>query len=118
MTVENVWWHGDRPVFAFEGVDSMTDAEPLVGQLVCVPVAERVALEPGEVFYGDLIGCNVFQGERKLGVVGDYQETGGPLLLEMGPHLIPFVPAICVKVDTAAKRIDVELPDGFLEINA
>lgn len=118
MTVECVWWHGDHPVFAFEGVHSISEAEGLAGQLVCVPVEDRIALEPGEVFYGDLIGCEVFDtGGLRLGVVDDYQETGGPVLLEIGKHLIPFVPAICVTVDTAARRIEVDLPEGFLEMN-
>jgi 16S rRNA processing protein RimM len=118
MEVESVWWHGDRPVFVFSDIHSIDDAKPLADQLVCVPQEERIALEPGEVFYGDLIGCEVFDATgNRLGQIDDYQETGGPLLLAMGPHLIPFVPAICAKVDTAAKRIEVNLPDGFLEMN-
>jgi len=119
IAVESVWWHGDHPVFAFHDIHSISDAEALSNQLVCVPLAERIELEPGEVFYGDLVGCEVFdQAGTRLGQIDDYQETGGPLLLEMGPHLIPFVPEICVKVDTADKRIEVKLPDGFLELNA
>jgi 16S rRNA processing protein RimM len=100
------------------GVQTISEAEPYSNQLVCVPMEERIELEPGEVFYGELIGCEVFQDGVKLGTVDDYQETAGPVLLEMGPHLIPFVPAICVHVDTAAKRMEVKLPEGFLELNA
>jgi ribosomal 30S subunit maturation factor RimM len=29
--VEEVWWHGGRPVFKFVGIDSMSDAEVKVG---------------------------------------------------------------------------------------
>ena len=118
--VKSVWWHGDHPIFAFAGIQSMTDAEPLAGQLVSVPLKERVALEPGEVFYGDLIGCDVIDLKtgQSIGQVDDYQESAGPVLLEVGRHILPFVPAFCVKVDTVARRIEVALPDGFLEMNA
>lgn len=118
--VESVWWHGDTPVFAFTGVQSISEAEKIAGQWVSVPLAERVELEADEVFYGELIGCQVFDRKttQLIGVVDDYQESAGPILLSVGPHLIPFVSAFCVQVDTAAKRIDVELPEGFLELNA
>jgi 16S rRNA processing protein RimM len=120
LAVESVWWHGDHPVFAFTGVESISDAEAFSNQIVCVALAERITLAEGEVFYGDLIGCEVFDTHsgQRLGQITDYQETAGPLLLEMGPHLIPFVPALCPKVDTAAKRIEVDLPEGFLDMNA
>jgi 16S rRNA processing protein RimM len=118
--VESVWWHGDVPVFAFAGIQSISDAERIAGQWVSVPLAERVELEPDEVFYGDLIGCQVVDRKtgQLIGVVDDYQESAGPILLNVGPHVIPFVGAYCVVVDLAAKRIEVELPEGFLELNA
>ena len=48
VEVERVWWHQDRPVFKFVGVDSISDAEAVGKQDVCVPKSERVALEPGD----------------------------------------------------------------------
>lgn len=115
--VERVWFHQDRPIFKFTGIDSISDAEALGKQDVCVPKAERIELEPGEVFYSDLVGCEVFERGTSLGRVADYLETGGgPILLEVGALLIPFVPAICVKVDLEAKRIEVELPEGLKEL--
>jgi len=120
MAVEQVWWHKNAPVFVFTGIDSINAAEPLAGELACVPVAERIVLEPGEVFYGDLIGCEVFDrpSGRSLGRVTDYTDTGAQVLLEVGKHSIPFVPALCVLVDIPGRRIETELPGGFLELNA
>ena len=116
VEVERVWWHQDRPVFKFVGVDSISDAEAVGKQDVCVPKSERVALEPGEYFYSDLVGCEVFEHGVALGRVTDYLETGGPILLEVGELLIPFVPAICVAVDLESKPIDVQLPEGLKEL--
>ena len=116
LEVERVWWHQDRPIFKFAGINSISDAETIGKQDVCVPRSERIELPPGEYFYSDLVGCEVFEHGVSLGRVDDYLETGGPILLEVGQLLIPFVPAICVHVQVDAKRIDVELPEGLKEL--
>ena len=117
ITVERVWWHGDKPIFKFVGVDSMTDAEPLGGQEVTIDRAERIQLPEGEYFFSDLVGCELFENGESLGLVDGYLETGGPLLLESGSLMIPFVPEICHTVDVEKKRIDVTLPDGLRDLN-
>lgn len=104
-------------VFKFRGVDSITDAERLRGAEVQVPVSERVALEADEYFHSDLIGCEVRErgSGRLVGRVTDFEEYGGPPLLEIdgGRMLIPFVKAICVEIRPEVKRIEVELPEGL-----
>ena len=117
ITVEAVWWHAGQPVFKFEGIDTMTDAEPLVGQQVTIDRSERVPLADGQYYFSDLVGCEVFENGESLGVVDDYLETGGQLLLEIGSLMIPFVPAICHTVDVDRKRIDVTLPEGLRDLN-
>ncbi len=117
LTVERVWWHQDKPIFKFAGIDTMTDAEPLGGQEVTIDPSERIPLAEGEYYYSDLVGCELFENGESLGVVDSYLETGGPLLLEVGPMMVPFVPEICHAVDTANKRIDVTLPEGLRDLN-
>lgn len=117
LSVERVWWHGDKPIFKFVGVDSMTDAEPLGSQEVTIDRAERIRLPEGEYFFSDLVGCELFENGESLGLVDGYLETGGPLLLESGNLMIPFVPEICHTVDVEKKRIDVTLPEGLRDLN-
>jgi ribosomal 30S subunit maturation factor RimM len=60
-----------------------------------------------------------------LGTVRDVQVPGeefrGTPLLEVetsqGDILIPLAVDICTKIDTAARRIDVILPDGLRDLN-
>jgi 16S rRNA processing protein RimM len=115
--VESVWEHAGGLVFKLAGVDSMNDAEKLRGAEVQVPAAERVELESGEYFHSDLIGCEVRERVtgRVVGKVTDFQEYGGPPLLEVdgGRLLIPFVKAICVDIRPAEKLILTELPEGL-----
>jgi 16S rRNA processing protein RimM len=121
--VESVREHARAWVFKFRGVDTISDAEPLEHSEVRLPFAERLAVEEGEHYVSDLVGCEV--KERKtgslVGVVTGWQEAGGAGLLEIGEGddrlLVPFARSICVEVDTRAKRILVDLPEGLKDLN-
>ena len=118
--VEEIWFHNGTLIFKFRGIDSISGAEPLTGSEVRIPMADRAPLEEGEYFQSELIGCDVFDhhtGER-IGSVTDWQDGGGAGILVVNRQLmIPFARAICVEIDTAAKRIAVELPSGLKELN-
>ena len=117
---------GGQAIFHFEGSDSISDAEKLVGLEVQVPLAERVALPAGNYFVTDLIGCEIVERDgAAIGRVRDVQFTGEaipgtPNLVvdsSRGELLIPLAQEICVKIDTCAQRIEVALPPGLREIN-
>ena len=118
--METTWFHNGTLIFKFRGIDTISDAEPLSGSEVRVPMAERATLEAGEFFQSELIGCEVFDhqtGER-IGAVTDWEDAGGAGILVVDRHLmIPFARAICVEIDPAARRIAVELPPGLRDIN-
>ena len=120
LEVESSWFHQRVLIFKFRGVDSITDAEALWGAEVRVPLSERAPLEEGEFFQSDLVGCEVVErrtGER-IGCVANWQDAGGPGLLELDNGLlIPFARSICVAIEPAARRIEVELPEGLKELN-
>jgi 16S rRNA processing protein RimM len=124
---------GGQAIFHFEGSNSISDAEKLVGLEVQVPLAERVRLPVGSYYVTDLIGCEVFEmrGEpahvlEKIGVVRDVQfagadVTGTPNLMidsARGELLIPLAAEICRRIDVAARRIEVLLPEGLLDLNS
>ena len=112
---------GGQAIFHFEGSDSISDAEKLVGLEVRIPLAERAPLPGGSYYVSDLIGCEVRQQGAAIGVVRDVEFTGGTPLLALdspnGEVLIPLAQEICVNVDLAARRIDVVLPEGLRELN-
>ena len=117
--VEETWFHLRTLIFKFRGVDTISDAEKLVGAEVRVPLSQRAPLDAGEYYESDLIGCEVFERStgESLGRVSALQDGGGAGLLEVGDLLIPFSKAICVEIDPAAKRITVELPAGLKDLN-
>lgn len=121
-----------RVVLQFAGVDTISDAESIAGLDVIVPREERLPLDDESVYISELIGCTVYDGTFAVGVVEDVQfattADGARRLTEAAPLLavtsrdgdevlIPFVKAFLVTVDTEAKRIEMKLPEGLVEVN-
>jgi len=117
--IESAWFHDNRLILKFRGVDNMSEAERLAGFEVRVPRGERVRPEPGEYFESDLIGCEVIErdGGASLGRVTGFEDAGSSGVLEVeGRLLVPFVRAICVAIEPEARRIVVDLPAGLKEL--
>ncbi len=117
-----------RVVLKFAGVDSINDAEKLNGLYVTIPAEERVPLGEDETYVSDLIGCTVLDGDRAVGIVDDVEAPEGSVALDLasmlviksddgGEHLVPFVKAYIVSIDTANKRIQMKLPEGLIGLN-
>ena len=120
--VEEIWRHQGRPVFKFEGIDSISAAEAWENAEVLVRSEDVAAPGEGEFSYASLIGSQVvlLNGEP-LGVVKDIEEYGGPPLLNVEAKdgreiLVPFARSICKEIDAGAKIIRVELPEGLTEL--
>ncbi|HXB63142.1 MAG TPA: ribosome maturation factor RimM [Acidobacteriaceae bacterium] len=118
-----------RVVLKFANVDSINDAEKLNGLDVTIPEEARAPLEEDAAYISDLVGCTVFNGEREVGLIEDVSAPVGSVTLDLPSmlvvrsadgreHLVPFVKAYIVSIDTAAKRIRMRLPEGLLEINS
>jgi 16S rRNA processing protein RimM len=122
LKVESFWPHKDQLILKFDGVDSISEAETLVGSELQIPARERTKLEPGAAYVSDLAGCRVFDGDHEIGKVTDVQFGAGeaPLLIVKGAkeYEIPFAAAFLQSVDLAQKQIRMQLPEGMLEVNA
>ncbi len=123
LEIEDLWPHKTYLVLKFAGVDSMSDAETLVGAELQVAKENRAQLDTGWNYVSDLVGCTVFDGEREIGIVNDVRFGAGeaPLLVVVAgsqEHEIPFAQAFLKSLDIAGKRIVMNLPEGLLEVNA
>lgn len=125
ILLENHWLHKDRIVFKFQGIDSIEDAEKLRGLDVAIPPEERAALEEDAVYIADLIGCTLIDSRSRaaIGVILDVDKevTSAPLLVvqssNWGEVLVPFVKTYLKNIDLAAKQIEMDLPEGLIEVN-
>lgn len=123
LTVEDTWPHKDFVVLKFARVDSISEAETLAGCELQVPRGERAQLEPGAAYVSDLLGCTLADHGREVGVVSEVRFGAGeaPLLVVgLGKNQleIPFAEEFLVRVDLDGKRIEMNLPEGLLAVNA
>ncbi len=122
LTVATVRFHRGRPIVRFEGIESITGAEPLAGLELRVPVASLEALPADRFYHHDLVGCRV---ETRSGeMVGEVDhvegESGTSQLAVNGPRgevLVPLAATICVGIDVGRKVIVIEPPEGLLDLN-
>jgi 16S rRNA processing protein RimM len=108
-------------IFAkLSGVDRIDDAEPWSVH----SLSSGTDLDPlisGEYYHYQVIGLEVFdtKGER-IGIVARTWATpGGELYVVNGAfkeHLIPAVKEIIEKVDFAAGKMVINLPEGLLDL--
>jgi len=123
VLVEDLWPHKSLLVLKFQGIETISDAEPLIGAELQLPRSERAELEPGWTYLSDLVGCRVFDGQREVGEIEDVQFGAGeaPLLVVKSgaklPYEIPFAEAYLEKLDLEQKQVRMKLPEGLLEVN-
>ena len=124
LQLEAYWPHKGGMVFKFEGVDSIEEAEKLLRSEIQIPAEDRAELEEGTFYVSDLTGCTVVEDGRELGRVVDVNFGAGtaPLLIvrsDSGKEfMVPFVESFTRKLDLPAKRIEMQLPEGMLELDA
>jgi 16S rRNA processing protein RimM len=123
LEVEEFWPHKSYLVLKFAGIDSISDAEGLIGCELQVPAAARAQLQTGWIYVSDLVGCTVFDEGREIGQVHDVQFGAGeaPLLVVKAgakEYEIPYAEAYLASADLEHKKICMKLPEGMLELNA
>jgi len=124
LQVEDVWPHKEWLVLKFHGVDSITDAEALVGCELQVPRSQRAELVAGWNYVSDLVGCTVLDQGHEIGRIADVQFGAGeaPLLVVVDgagrKFDVPFAEAYMEGVDVRRHEVRMYLPQGMLEINA
>jgi 16S rRNA processing protein RimM len=122
------WLHKGGVVLHFAGVDSISAAETLAGMMVAIPREERAALAEDEVYVADLVGCALVDVANPdtpsmVGEIEDVERDAGPVPILMvrgaaGEVLVPFAKSYLRKIDLQARRVEMALPEGLVDLNA
>jgi 16S rRNA processing protein RimM len=107
-----------RPIVRLEGGATREDAEALRGEALFVARTQAPDLGPDEWWAHDLEGCDVTDGERRVGRVRRLLALPSCEALEVereqeGDVLVPLVRDAIRQVDTDQRRIDVDM--AFVE---
>jgi len=120
--VESVREHGGKLLVRLDGVADRNAAESLRGILFVVDSEDLPPIEDPDEFYDhQLEGLQVVTtvGET-VGTVAEVLHTAAGELLsiraEEGEVLVPFVSAIVTSVSLADQKIEIDPPEGLLEL--
>jgi 16S rRNA processing protein RimM len=120
--VESLRFDRNSHFLKLEGIDTLERADSLAGLEIYVPEEDFGPLENGNYYHFQIIGSAVLtRAGEGLGTVKSLLSAGDEtiLVVDRGGReiLIPFTKSICLDVDTSARQIRVDLPDGLLDLN-
>ncbi|WP_179470989.1 ribosome maturation factor RimM [Mycolicibacterium vinylchloridicum] len=124
VVVETARQHGARLLVRLDGVSDRNAADALRGNLFVVDTADLPEIDDPDEFYDhQLEGLSVRTVDgRSIGTVAEVLHTaGGELLAVRGPEgaevLVPFVGAIVTSVSLADGVVEIDPPDGLLDLD-
>ena len=123
LILESYWFHRNRIILKFHGINSISDAEALRDHELRVPREEAVPLSKGTYYQFDLLGCAVKDPSGiSYGEVKEVIEQRPGYLLKVESRereiLIPFVEEWLVRIDIDAKELVLNLPDGLVDLQS
>jgi 16S rRNA processing protein RimM len=121
--VEAVRAHGNRLLMRLAGVADRDAADALRGTLFVIDSSALPPIDEPDTYYDhQLEGLSVrTTAGRDIGTVAEVLHTAGGELLavnrgEAGEVLVPFVTAIVTSVSLADRIVEIDPPDGLLEL--
>ena len=107
-------------IIKFKGIESLNEIIDFKGCLVFVDEATaREFLEEDEFLIDELVGIEVYDGDKFVGVIVGVSNNGATDLLSVKTkdkeiHLVPFVKDLVPTVDIAHKRAQINNIEGLL----
>lgn len=119
--IERLQLNGERGIVKFEDVDDLPSAERLFKSDLYLPVENLPELGEGQFYYHEVVGYSV--QDKSLGKIGQvtqvYEFPNQDLFgvdHQSKEVLIPINDQLIVKVDHQLKQVDVDLPEGLLDV--
>jgi 16S rRNA processing protein RimM len=124
-TVETVRAHGSRLLVRLAGVADRDSADALRRSVFVVDSADLPPIDEADTYYDhQLEGLRVRTiNGREIGVVAEVLHTAGGELLavnreEGGELLVPFVGAIVTSVSLKDGAVEIDPPEGLLDLES
>lgn len=107
-------------IIKFKGIDTLNDILAYKNKLLFVEeTTARENLEEDEFLIDELVGLDVYDGDKKVGAVVGVSNNGASDLLSVKTEtknvcLVPFVKAIVLSVDIKNRKIQINNIEGLL----
>lgn len=119
--IESIKIQGDKALVKFEEVEGPDHADELKGSKLFLPLDFLPKLEGNQFYFHEIIGFTVSDKERgNIGSITDVLDAGPQTLLSVDFNgkevLIPVNDDIVVSLNRGTNTINVDLPEGLLDI--
>ena len=108
-------------LLTLKDITDMNQAEGLKNKILLVNRKDAVKLPEDTYFICDLIGCDIYENNSKIGTIGDVLQTGSNDVYvikreNLKDLLLPAIKDVILNVDIDSGRIDVKLLKGLEDL--
>ncbi len=118
--IENVKIQKSLFLLKLAKLDTIEEAEKLKNKVIYADEDEMPPLPEGVFYIKDIIGLSVYDGDKFIGEVTDWIETGANnVYIIKRPNgkdvLIPAIDSVIAEVDIENKKMSVNMLEGLME---
>jgi 16S rRNA processing protein RimM len=111
---------GSKAIVKLEEISTREAAESLMATEIYLPLTALPDLEDDQFYFHEVVGYLMMEGDKLIGTITEVIDSGPQLLFEVSVEdfeiLVPIVDEIVLAIDNDAKRVEVLLPDGLIDI--
>lgn len=118
--IENVKIQKNLFLLKLVDLNSIEEAEKLKNKVISANEEEMPPLPDGVFYIKDIMGLSVYDGEKFIGEITDWIETGANnVYIIKRPNgkevLIPAIDSVVEKIDIENKKMSVNMLEGLME---
>ncbi len=118
--IESVKLQKNLFLLKFTNLNSIEDAEKLKNKIIYANEEEMPPLPEGVFYIKDIIGLSVYDGDKFVGEIVDWIETGANnVYIIKRPDgkdvLIPAIDSVIKEIDIENKKMSVNMLEGLME---
>lgn len=111
--------HKTGLILKLKGIENRNQSEELKGKLLFISSEHFVSKKGERIFLNEILGFQVFDGDRAVGEIVQFSSNGPQDLLVIEQNQkkydIPFVEAFLVEIDFKNRIVKMNLPEGLLD---
>ena len=115
--IESSRMHQKSLLLKLKGLDDLNAVENMHRAEITISKDMRHELEEGEYYFTDLLNCNVYLDDKKIGVVKEMMDMPAHPVMRIKTNaedvLVPFVKVFIKDVDLDLRRIDIHYMEGL-----
>ena len=103
----------------FMDFDDKDSVKELINKIIMLPESERVELPEDSFYFFELVGAEVFDKGKRLGIIKSFSDFGSGDLINISYEgkdiMIPLRKEFVKEIDIKNKKVELDLIEGFLE---